>query len=277
MEYKHLVSPIGLIAGNGTLPMEFADNAREKGYSVVAIGHVGETDPSLSTRVGALSWVRVGQLGKVIRILRKAGVKQVAFAGGIRKPAFSGLRLDLTGFLTLMRAHTYHDDSLLRAIAREIERRGIEVFSPTVFLEQSVPAPGVLTVRALSKKEREDAIIGWEAAEGIGRFDIGQTVVVNEKVVVAVEALEGTDACLERAGSLRGGGATIVKLPKPGQDTRFDLPAIGVNTIDAMKRLGFTALVLKEGGAILIDPQGVIDKANAAGIAIIAGVSASSI
>ena len=262
-------SPVGLIAGNGSLPLEFVHNARQKGLQVVTVAHIGETAGEIEQISSSCKWIKVGQLGKLISFLRKSGVKQAFFAGGICKPKlFSVFNLDFKGFMTMAKVKTYNDDTVLRAIAKEIEKVGIKIFSAGLILENSVIKKGSLTKRALNEEERINAEIGWEAAEGIGKYDIGQTVVVIKKAVVAVEAIEGTDACMFRAAELGGKGGVVVKLTKPAQDRRFDLPAVGINTVLNMHKIGATALVLKAGGAILLKPQEVIDAANLHDIAI---------
>ena len=264
-----LQSPIGLIAGNGSLPFEFIESAKAKGIEVVTVAHVGETDKRIELVSKSCTWVKVGQLGKVIRSLKKAGVKQASFAGGIYKPKlFKSMSLDFKGFLTLVKLKTSNDDSILRGITKEIEKSGIQIFSAGVVLENSIAKEGKLTKRNLSSEETENAKIGWQAAEVIGKCDIGQTVVVNQKAIVAVEAVEGTDACIKRAGELSGKGAVIVKLSKPGQDERFDLPAVGVETIINMHNIGATALVIRAGATIFLKPQEIIEAADLHNIAI---------
>jgi len=271
MELSNLTSPIGLVAGNGQFPLEFVECARARGLDVVLVAHRGETDPTLESKVAKILWVNVGQLGKIIKFFKKQGVKQAAFVGGITKlRLFSNVRLDLKGIMTLARIRTFNDDALLRGISGAIEKSGVEIFAPSELLEKSVVRKGVLTKRGLTAKEVEDAIIGWESAEGIGKFDIGQTVVIKKKGVVAVEGVEGTDACISRAGALVGDGCLVVKLPKPEQDIRFDMPAIGEGTVNAMQAVNATALILKADFALIMNPLEVIKKADAAGIAIAA-------
>lgn len=270
-----LSSPIGLIAGNGSLPLEFAVCAREQGLDVVAVAHQGETDPLLESLVKEISWVKVGQLGKVIKNLRRAGVRQAAFAGGInRVRLFGGMRLDWRGFLFLARLRNRKDDSVLRAVAAEVERSGIVVFGAETLLKKSVPSAGVLTRRGLTSAELRDAQVAWEAARTIGSLDIGQSAVACDGLITAVEAVEGTDAALRRAAQLSmGAGGVVVKLSKPQQDTRFDLPTIGPNTIETMREGRLTALVLEASRSLILDPVMVVEAADRAGIAIVAAKS----
>jgi DUF1009 family protein len=264
-----LNSPVGLIAGSGSLPMNFIQSANAKGLKVVTVAHVHETDSKIEQISSACTWIKVGQLGKLIKSLKKAGVKHATFAGGIYKPRlFSNLSLDLKGWLTILKLKTSNDDTLLRGIAKEIEKSGIKIFSAGLLLENSLVNKGKLTRRGLSTSEIENAVIGWQAAELIGKCDIGQTVVINQKSIVAVEAVEGTDSCIDRAGQLSGKGSVIVKLSKPGQDERFDLPAIGVSTIENMQAIGATALVLRADSSIMLNPQEVIEAADRYNIAL---------
>lgn len=262
-------SPIGLVAGSGLLPLEFAKNAKSRGLDVVVLAHVGETDSSIEQYAKACTWIRVGQLGKILDVLGRSGVKQVAFAGGIsRVRLFRDVRLDWRGAALLAKLGSFKDDVVLRGIARELESSGMAVISATALLDKSVPSAGRLTRAGLSVQQVKNALIGWEAAERIGSLDIGQTVVVNQGVVVAVEAVEGTDATILRAGELSGGGAVVVKVCKPQQDTRLDLPTIGLQTITCMQQAKAGALVLQAHRAIVLEPQLLAQAANSAGIAI---------
>ena len=276
-----LASPLGLIAGNGVFPLEFAESARRRGLSVIAVAHKGETDERLEGMVDACTWLRVGEIGKLLDTLKKSGVRQAAFAGGIRKvKLLGGFKPDLRAVALIARTGSVQDDVILREVAREIERSGIAIFSPSVLLEKSVPSAGALTLRTLSSEERADARCGWEAAKGIGALDIGQTVVVHQGIVLAVEAVEGTDAAILRAGELAetasrrkiGKGCVIVKLAKPQQDLRFDLPAVGVQTLDMMERAGATALVLEAGKALILDVEEFIRRANQQKLAVVAAI-----
>ena len=266
-----LSSPLGLIAGNGIFPLEFARSARARGLEVVAVAHRGETSPELEGLVSSCTWVRVGQLGKVISVLRRAGVRQAAFAGGItRVRLFGGVKLDLRGLALVARVRSIRDDVILRGIAGELEQSGIAVFSASVLLERSVPAGGLLTRRALTAEERRSALIGWEAARLTGSLDIGQAVIVKDGVVVAIEAVEGTDRAIRRAGELAGAGCVVVKVCKPQQDLRLDLPTIGCGTIESMRTAGASALVVEAGRTLLLEPDETVRAADGAKISIFA-------
>lgn len=264
-----LISPIGLIAGSGQFPADFVQAARRRGLKVVAVGHRGEADPQLETLVDSCCWIRVGQLGKLISFLQRHGVRQAAFAGGISRPKlFGGLRLDWRGVRLVARLRSFMDDAVLRAVAHELESSGITVFSAAALLEESIPRGGLLTKRDLTAQELRDAQVGWQAALTLGALDIGQTVIVRDGVVVAVEAIEGTDAALRRAAFLAGAGCVVVKLAKPQQDLRFDLPTVGPQTIALMAELKYGAMVLAAGRALLLDPQRCVSAADKSGMAL---------
>ncbi|MCO6430187.1 MAG: UDP-2,3-diacylglucosamine diphosphatase LpxI [Deltaproteobacteria bacterium] len=275
MEKKsNLVSPIGLIAGNGHFPIEFAKGARDRGLSIVAVAHLGESDPALEELVDHITWIKVGQLGKIIKVFKRKGVKQAAFAGGLARPRlFDGFRPDLKGMLLMARLRSLKDDVVLRAISAEIESHEISIFSACEVLTESVPKSGLYSRRFFSASELEDAIIGWECAREIGRLDVGQTVIVKKKTIVAVEAVEGTDRAILRAGELCGTDFTVVKLCKPQQDTRFDQPTVGVKTIETMIKAGGSALVLEAEKSLLLHPDEVVQKADAADIALVVAAS----
>lgn len=274
----NLHSPIGLIAGNGSFPCEFAEAATARGLKVIAVAHEGETDPALEGMVAQCTWIRVGQLGKLLSTLRRAGVREAAFAGGIKKVRlFGGVKLDWKGVRFLSRLKSTKDDVILRGLAAEVEREGISVISAGALLTKSVPRGGVLTKRSFTSDERQNAAIGWEAAAAIGALDIGQTVIVSKGVVVAVEAVEGTDAAIRRAGELAGPGCVIVKRAKPQQDLRIDLPAIGIETMNSMRHIGATALLIESEKALILDPLSVVAAANQVGIAIMACGNAEQI
>ena len=261
---------IGLIAGNGSFPIEFARAARLKGLTVVAVAHEGETLPELAEWTDAIFWIKVGQLGKLIKIFKEQGVRDVLMAGGIKKTRlFDGAMPDLRGAALLARMLAKKDDSILRAVAEELESEGITVRESTLYLDTLLAPPGVLTKRKPSKEEWKDVSFGWQMAKEIGRLDIGQTVVVKDQAVLAVEAIEGTDEAIRRGGKLCGEGAVIVKVCKPHQDLRFDLPATGLQTIASMKEVRASCLAIEAGKTIVIQQESVLSGANAAGIAIV--------
>jgi UDP-2,3-diacylglucosamine hydrolase len=261
---------IGLIAGNGQFPIAFARAAKEKGMQVIAVAHEGETLPELAQWVDGIFWIKVGQLGKLIAIFHDQGVKDVLMAGGIKKTRLFGGIPDLRGAAMLARMIHKKDDSILRSVARELESEGITVRESTLYLDNIVARQGVLTKRKPSKDERRDIEFGWEMAKEIGRLDIGQTVVVKGQAVLAVEAIEGTDEAIRRGGLLCGSGAVVVKVCKPRQDLRFDLPAVGALTIQSMERVKASCLAVEADKTIIIERDTVIRDAERAGISIVA-------
>jgi len=265
------MNKIGLIAGNGAFPLAFARAAREKGMLVVAVAHEGETLPELADLVNGIFWVKVGQLGKIIAVFKEQGIHDVLMAGGIKKTRlFKGGMPDLRGAALLAKMLYKKDDSILRAVAAELESEGITVRESTLLLDNLLAAPGVLTRRKPSRDERLDIQYGWQLAKEIGRLDIGQTVVVKDQAVLAVEAIEGTDEAIRRGGALCGQGAVVVKTCKPQQDLRFDLPAIGSLTISTMEQVKASCLAIEAGKTIIIEREQVVQEADRAGITIVA-------
>ena len=262
---------IGLIAGNGSFPVEFAKAAKEKGLSVIVVAHEGETTPEIAQWSDVVSWIKVGQLGKLIKVFKDQGVHDVLMAGGIKKTRlFSDGFPDLRGAALLARMLYKKDDSILRAVAEELESEGITVRESTLYLDNLLVPAGVLTKRKPSKEEWKDISFGWQMAKEIGKLDIGQTVVVKDQTVLAVEAIEGTDEAIRRGGRLCRDGAVVVKICKPQQDLRFDLPATGIQTIRSMQEVQAACLAVEAGKTIMIQKEDVIREANADGICIVA-------
>jgi DUF1009 family protein len=261
---------IGLIAGNGRFPIIFADNARKLGYHVSAVAHEGETEPELAGHVDRIHWIKIGQLNKLIKAFKEDGVHQAVMLGGIKKThVFTTLRPDFRTLALATRLALWKDDDILREFAKELEREGIAICESTFGLEGILVEEGPLTSRTPSEKEWEDIRYGWEVAHEIGRLDIGQCVVIKDRVVVAVEAVEGTDGAIKRGGDLAKEGAVVVKRSKPQQDLRFDLPAVGPRTIEVMASVKASALALEAGRTILLDREIVLAKAKSANIAIV--------
>ena len=242
------------------------------GVTVVAVAHKGQTDPELEKYVHKIHWIKVGQLGKIIDLLLSEGIKDAIMVGGITKAVmFSDAMPDLTAITLAARLRTLNDDVLLRGVCEVIEKRGITVHSSTIFLKELLAPSGLITRKKPAKKQYKDIDLGWSIAKEIGRLDIGQTIVVKDQVILAVEAIEGTDEAIQRAGKLGGGkGLVVVKVSKPQQDQRFDLPAVGPLTIAAMQEAGAEVLVIEQGKTILLDKEQLIQDANSARIAILA-------
>lgn len=262
---------IGLIAGNGKFPLIFAEQARREGVELVAVAHRGETLEEIERLVDSVTWIYVGELGKIIRAFHQAGVQEAVMAGGIKKvKLFSNFRPDLRGIAFLARLKSREDDQLLRGVAEELEGEGIRVLESTLFLSRLIPGEGVLTRRAPKSAEWEDIRLGFQVAKEIGRLGIGQSVAVKGQVVLAVEAVEGTDAAVRRAGEAGKKGFVVVKASKPQQDLRFDVPAVGVETIRVLHEAGGTALAVEAGKTILLEKEAMLEEADQAGVAVVA-------
>ncbi len=261
---------IGLIAGNGRLPFLFARAARERGLSVVAVAHRNEVDPALEAEVAELTWVRLGQVDRILRAFRKAGVQRAAMAGGIgRVRALTEARPDLGAVRILSRLRSLRDDALLRAVADYFEANGVTIVAPTDYLAQALCPEGHLAGPRLEPAHEKDVALGREVATLLGQADVGQTVVVRNGNVLALEAVEGTDEAIRRGGKYGGAGAVVVKRCKPGQDLRFDLPAVGPRTLEVMKEVGAKVLALEAGRTVLLDAPSLFEGAEKLGITVI--------
>jgi UDP-2,3-diacylglucosamine hydrolase len=268
---------IGLIAGNGSFPALFADNVRRLGYRVSAVALTGETEAALEGHVDRIHWISLGQLGKLIKAFKQDGVHQAVMLGGVSKThLFTKVRFDFRALALARRLNVRKDDVILRAIAAELEGEGIRIREPMFGLKGLTMEEGPLSQRVPTKSEWRDIKFGWEMAEAVGNLDIGQCVVVKDRVVVAVEAVEGTDQAILRGGALGRGGAVVVKRFKLQQDSRFDLPSIGPGTIEVMAQCGASVLAVEAGKALFLDRAKALAAANEAGIAVI-GVTAFNI
>lgn len=258
---------VGLIAGNGPLPVLFAREARARGLKVVAVAHKGESLPELQDLVTCLQWIRVGELRKLIEAFENSGVKSTLLLGGIdKKRALQELCLDDWALRLLQSLQTRGDDTLLGALARELESHGIRVLSSQELLSPWLAPEGLMTKEAPTEQQSADVELGIKALEAMGALDIGQTVVLKEGVILAVEAIEGTDQAIRRAGNLGGPGAVVVKGSKPNQDMRFDVPVAGSNTILTMAQVGARVLALEAGRTLLLNPPEAIGLAQEKGI-----------
>jgi hypothetical protein len=262
---------IGLIAGSGRFPVVFAETARRRGVEVVAVAHRGETAPELVHHVHAITWVQPGQLQALIDALHAHGVSRAVMVGGIAKPRlFREIMPDARALAAIARVGKLRDDVLLRGLADELEQDGIRIVPSTTYLDEIVPAAGVLGGREPSADEWADIRYGFQVVKVIGRFDIGQSVVVRGGTVMAVEGIEGTDATIRRAGTLVNGDIVVVKATKPIQDLRFDLPAIGPETVRTIAEVRGRALAVEAGRTIVLDRPQTIALADEARIAVVA-------
>ncbi len=277
---------LGLIAGNGRFPFFLLDAARAEGHSVVVAAIKEETDAEIDQRAAAdpeitVHWLSLGELSRLIETFQKEGVQKAVMAGQVKhKQIFSSIRPDWRLAKLLMNLRTRNTDMLLGAVAKVLGDEGIELISSTSFLEPLLAQEGAITSRRPDEDERKNIEYGLSVAGAVAGYDIGQTVVVAAQACVAVEAMEGTDATIERAGrlmdSLVGAASTlerrltVVKVAKPNQDMRFDVPVIGLATIDTMIRAGASCLSVEAGRTLLFDCETVLERANQAGIAIVA-------
>ncbi|HEX4064610.1 MAG TPA: UDP-2,3-diacylglucosamine diphosphatase LpxI [Acidobacteriaceae bacterium] len=277
---------LGLIAGNGRFPFLLLDAARAHGTEVVVAAIKEETEPEMNDRAAAdpgvrVHWLSLGELSRLIEMFQREGVQKAVMAGQVKhKQIFSSIRPDWRLAKLLLNLRTRNTDMLLGAVAKVLANEGIELIPSTAYLEPLLAQPGVLTARAPSEQEQRDIAYGRDVARHLAAFDLGQTVVIAAQACVAVEAMEGTDATIERAGALMRSldetastldrSLTVVKVAKPQQDLRFDVPVIGLHTIETMRAAGATCLALEAGRTLLFDREAIRAAADAAGIAVIA-------
>jgi DUF1009 family protein len=266
---------LGLIAGSGRFPFLVLDAARAAGHDVTVIAIKEEAFPELAHAASrapqaALHWVSLGHLGTWLSLLQQAGARQAVMAGQVKHTKlFADIVPDMTALGVLMRLKTRNTDAIIAAVADFLRQKGIELIDSTAFLAPLLARPGVLTRRAPGPEEEADLAFGYRVADTIAGLDVGQTIAVKSAAVVAVEAMEGTDAVIARAGQLAGAGVRIIKVAKPGQDMRFDVPVVGVSTIEAMRSSGATLLSIDAGRTLMIEGEAVIRAADEAGIVIV--------
>ncbi len=261
---------MGLIAGNGPLPSLFAREASARGIPLVVVGHIGETQRDLEGLVEKMNWIHVGELEAMILALRDGGAREAVMLGGIdKRRALKNIRLDERAQRVIKRLIARGDDTLLAALASEMEEEGIQVLSSRDLMASWLAPAGVLTSRPPTPREEADLRVGIGVLARLGTLDIGQTVLVKEGVILAVEAIEGTDQAILRGGALGGAGAVVIKGSKPQQDMRFDVPVVGSDTMRTMEAAGAGALALEAGGTILLDREEMVRIAEGAGICIV--------
>ena len=273
---------IGLIAGNGRFPFLVLEAARAQGYEVIVVAIKEEAFPEIDSQgATAVRWLSLGELSNLIETFKREGVHRAIMAGQVKhKQIFSSIRPDWRLAKLLLSLGTRNTDSLLGAVAKVLADEGIVLENSTSFLEPLLAKPGVLTKRKPSEPEKKNITYGRDVARHLAQYDIGQTVVVAGSACVAVEAMEGTDATIERAGQIMASldsdastlsrSLTVIKIAKPNQDMRFDVPVIGLKTIEVMQKAGVTCLALDAGKCLLLDGEAIITAANAAEIAIVA-------
>jgi DUF1009 family protein len=265
---------LGLIAGNGRFPFLVLDAACAEGHDVTVIAAREEAFSELTEAAARhrapIHWISLGQLGKCISLLKESGATHAVMAGQVKHTKiFGGIVPDLTFLSVLKELGSRNTDGLIGAVAKVLRDRGIELIDSTSLLTPLLAGAGVLTTRAPSEDEQKDFAFGYPMADAIAGLDIGQTIAVKHQAVVSVEAMEGTDEVIGRAGRLAGAGVRIIKVAKPNQDMRFDVPVIGLGTIQAMQRAGASALSIDAGKSLIFDRDALLGAANQAGIAIV--------
>ena len=262
---------LGLIAGNGQFPFLVIDGAKRAGVEVAVAAIREETDPQIERVAENVTWVGVGQLGKMLRFFKNEGVEKAIMAGQVKHvQIFSSSIPDLRMVKMLLRLPRKNTDALIGAVANELASEGIELIDSTHFLKDHLPPAGVLSKRAPDEREQANIEYGLEVAHEIARLDLGQTIVVRDQACVAIEAMEGTDAVIRRAGDLARGRLTVVKIAKPDQDMRFDVPVVGRSTIQTMIDAGATCLCLTAGKTLMFERDNACTLANKHKIAIVA-------
>jgi len=268
-----LIETLGLIAGDGRFPAEIARAARARGARVLAVAFRGLSDPALVQEVDELHWLYLGEVEKLLCVFGEAGVRDLVMAGKVSKDHLyrerAELRPDRRALEILEALPDRRDDAILGALARALEAEGLVLHSQAELAPGLVAGVGVLGACSPSAAQLGDMAFGWPVAKAIGALDIGQTVVVEQGSVLAVEAMEGTDAAIRRGGRLGVGGACVVKVARPGQDLRFDLPAIGLGTLEAMVEAKASALAFEAGCSVILDRDELIARADVQQIALV--------
>src|SRR5580765_649289 len=268
---RELPEKLGIIAGNGVYLRLLADGARRAGVEkIVAAAFTDETDPILEQHVDIVEWMRVGQLGRLLKFFRSQGIHHAIMAGQIAPKNLFDLRPDLKALLLLGKLKERNAESIFAAIADELAKIEVDLLPATTFLEDSLAQPGVIAGPKLSPRQERDVELGCNAAKEIAGLDIGQTIVIKNGTIVAVEALEGTNEAIKRGGTLAREGAVIVKVSKPNQDMRFDVPVIGVETVRIAAESGVRVIAVEAGKTLLLERDAVIALANGSNMSVVA-------
>ncbi len=263
------MNKLGIIAGNGVFPLEVAAAARRRGYAVVAVAHRGETDERLAELCEEITWIRVGELQTMIDAFKRAGVTEAAMAGGIARARLGeSFAPDARAIAMLARVGRFSDDALLRAVAAEVEVDGITMIDPVPMLDDALAGRGRMAGPEPSAAQLKDLRLAFGVMRALGSFDVGQAAAVRDGVVGAIEAVEGTDAALRRAAALCGRGLVVAKAAKPGQDLRFDRPAIGPATIELLSEIGAAMIGVEAGRALILERARTLAAAASAGITV---------
>ena len=262
---------VGIIAGNGRFPVLAAKEARNEGYRTVVCGIENEADPGLEKMADAFQWVKIGELKRLVKFFRANGVHEAIMAGKVEKVRLfqENVRPDLEMVKVLMKTKDFKDDSLLHGISHYLHEQGVDLLDSTFLIKHALPGYGILGKKKPSKEVLEDIKFGFRMAKAIAGLDIGQTVIVKKKSVVAVESIEGTDLAIRRGGELAGGKITVVKVAKPNQDMRFDVPAVGTKTLKELIQAKAEAFAFEAGKTIFLDRDEFVEKADKKGIVVI--------
>jgi UDP-2,3-diacylglucosamine hydrolase len=262
---------LGIIAGNGVYPRLLADGAHRVGVEKIVIAaFTGETDPTLEQHVELVEWMRVGQLGRLLKFFRSEGIHHAIMAGQIAPKNLFDLRPDLKALMLLGKLKKRNAESIFAAIADELAKIDVDLLPATTFLEDSIAKLGLIAGPKLSPRQEHDVELGWNSAKEIARLDIGQTIIIKNGTIVAVEALEGTNEAIKRGGKLAREGAVMVKVSKPNQDMRFDVPVIGVETVRIAAESGVRVIAVEAGKTLLLERDAVIALANGSNISVVA-------
>jgi DUF1009 family protein len=263
---------LGIIAGNGVYAQLIAEAARKAGVKkIIAAAFTDETDPILEQHVDILEWMRVGQLGRLLKFFRGQDIHHAIMAGQIAPKNLFDLRPDLKAMMLLGKLKQRNAESIFAAIADELAKVEVDLLPATTFLEDSLARPGLIAGPKLSPRQVRDVELGWNVAKEIARLDIGQTIIVKNGTIVAVEALEGTNEAIKRGGTLAREGAVMVKVSKPNQDMRFDVPVIGVETVRIAAESGVRVIAVEAGKTLLLERDAIVDLSKRAEISIVAG------
>jgi len=262
---------LGIIAGNGKFPFLVAKDARRQGYRLAVCALFKEADTAIEKIADACCWVKVGELKKLVKFFKAEGVHEAIMAGKVEKVRLfqENVKPDFEMVKVLMKTRDFKDDSLLSGIAAYLHEQGIDLLDSTVFLKDSLPGAGVLGKKIPSKQMMEDIQFGYSVAKAVAGLDLGQTVVVKKKAVLAVEAIEGTDQAIRRGGELGAGRVVVVKVAKPDQDMRFDVPAVGLRTLKELIAARAEAFAFEAGKTIFLDQNEFIERANQKSIALV--------
>ncbi len=263
---------LGILAGVGKLPVECAKAAQQLGYEVYAVGLLAESDSTIADYAKDFKVISIAQLDSILNYLTQNEIKKVTMIGKVTKELLfsGGLIPDARMLQLIMSLPNKNDDTIMLAFVNELKNAGIETFDQTALIKKLMPSKGTLTSREPSKTELADMNFGFKIAKELGRLDIGQSVVVKNLAVMALEAIEGTDSCIKRGGTLANGGAVVVKVAKPQQDNRFDVPTVGLRTLEVMAEVGATALAIEADQTLLVDRENVIKFADEKNISVVA-------